>query len=89
VYVQIVVACCFLNGATAEEREGKQIFLPAVPPYPFYFYANNPVAPVYVNAGEAPFEMDARVQSKSLSRAVPTSWISNLKDVNFNFSTWA
>ncbi|EFX72890.1 hypothetical protein DAPPUDRAFT_253689 [Daphnia pulex] len=59
----IVMACCFLNGATAEEREGKQILLPAVPPYPFYFYANNPVAPVYVNAGEAPVEMDARVTS--------------------------
>ncbi|XP_046638492.1 uncharacterized protein LOC124316535 [Daphnia pulicaria] len=59
----IVVVCCFLNGSTAKEREGKQILLSAAPPYPLYFYANNPVAPVYVNAGEAPVEMDARVQS--------------------------
>ncbi len=88
-YVQIVVVCCFLNGSTAKEREGKQILLSAAPPYPLYFYANNPVAPVYVNAGEAPVEMDARVQSKLLSRALPTSWISNLKEVHFNFSTWA
>lgn len=72
-YVQIVLACCFLNGATSEEREGKQILLPALPPYPLYFYANNPVAPVYINAGEAPVEMDARVTSKLLSRALPTS----------------
>ena len=48
----IVLACCFLNGATAEEREGKQILLPAAANLPVYYYASG--RPVFVNAGETP-----------------------------------
>jgi hypothetical protein len=64
-YVQIVVACCFLNGATAEEREGKQILLPAAANFPVYYYASG--RPAFVNAGETPTGTDARVSSKLLS----------------------